>query len=1089
MLELILGKDHIANTDEILRRLSADVAARKGGRICLVPELISHDMERRLCAAAGDTASRYAEVLSFTRLARRISDSVGSAALQCLDDGGRVVAMAAAARQLHSKLKAYASVQTRPEFLLQMVDAVDEFKRCRIDGADLKAASQRTEGVLAQKLEELSLLLESYDALCRRGKRDPRDQMEWVLEQLEDSDFAADRVFYIDGFPDLTRQNLAVVEHLIRVCPQVVVSLNCDTVGSKRLAFEKAGQTASELVKCARRAGVEVKYTQVLPRQTPLVSVWDQLFQGPISPDPALEGRLLARHAGSIWQECQAAARDIQALVRGGCRYRDISLVCTDMAAYRNVIGLVFKRCQIPVYLSGTEGILDKGAVTTVIAALEAVLDGFDRKSVLRYLRSTLSPVSQDLYDQMENYAVVWGVSGNRWLQPWKEHPDGLSGVWDDRAAQRLAKIEEGRKLVMDPLDRLRRGLRSGVKLKDQVEALYAFLVDIRLEERLSELAEDLEAAGDDRSAQILNQLWEILISALEQMYDVLGQTVWEGEAFLRLLTLLLEQYDVGTIPTVLDSVTVGPVTAMRCQRGKHLFVLGASEGLLPAYGESQGLLTDQERVALRSLDVPITGGALEAIQASFAEVYGVFCGASETIRVSCADDQPSYVYRRLRDLAGSDREAPVLPATADPFEAACYLAKWNEADRAGALGLETLYSQALSHRDFALGTICRENVDRLYGKKLTLSASQVDRQAECKLAYFLKYGLRARERKEAEVDPAEFGTYVHAVLEETARDVMALGGFHQVSLEETLDLAKKHSDQYIQEHFSALDSKRAAYLFRRNVQELDLVVRQLWEELSVSQFHPAAFELYFGSGKQEEAKEPAMSPIQIPSEQMEAQLQGFVDRVDRYQVGDTTYFRVVDYKTGKKSFDYCDVFNGVGLQMLLYLFALEQGGEALLGEKRIAAGVQYFPARVPYVTLDGPGEDESGERRKNWVRRGLLLSEELCLTAMDPREDMPTLCCDRKRDGTLSGDIADRQQLRLLRSYVFQVLTQMVDTIASGQVDPDPYTRGTSHDACAYCPYGAVCHADTVEGRRDYKAMTSTEFWERVEKEVSRHG
>ena len=49
MLELILGVDHTANTDEVLRRLAEDVAARKGGRIVLVPELISHDMERRLC--------------------------------------------------------------------------------------------------------------------------------------------------------------------------------------------------------------------------------------------------------------------------------------------------------------------------------------------------------------------------------------------------------------------------------------------------------------------------------------------------------------------------------------------------------------------------------------------------------------------------------------------------------------------------------------------------------------------------------------------------------------------------------------------------------------------------------------------------------------------------------------------------------------------------------------------------------------------------------------------------------------------------------------------------------------------------------
>ena len=89
MLRLLLGKDWTANRDVILDRISRDVKNGQGNRILMVPELISHETERRLCAAAGDTASRYAEVLSFTRLARRVSDEMGSAALECMDNGGR----------------------------------------------------------------------------------------------------------------------------------------------------------------------------------------------------------------------------------------------------------------------------------------------------------------------------------------------------------------------------------------------------------------------------------------------------------------------------------------------------------------------------------------------------------------------------------------------------------------------------------------------------------------------------------------------------------------------------------------------------------------------------------------------------------------------------------------------------------------------------------------------------------------------------------------------------------------------------------------------------------------------------------------
>ena len=136
MLHLLLGKDWTANRTEILSRVADDVKHRRGGRILIVPELISHEMERQLCAAAGNTASRYAEVLSFTRLARRVADQMGAAAMESLDAGGRVVAMAAAARNLTSRLKAYAAVETKPEFLTGLIDAVDEFKRCCITSED-----------------------------------------------------------------------------------------------------------------------------------------------------------------------------------------------------------------------------------------------------------------------------------------------------------------------------------------------------------------------------------------------------------------------------------------------------------------------------------------------------------------------------------------------------------------------------------------------------------------------------------------------------------------------------------------------------------------------------------------------------------------------------------------------------------------------------------------------------------------------------------------------------------------------------------------------------------------------------------------
>ena len=151
---------------------------------------------------------------------------------------------------------------------------------------------------------------------------------------------------------------------------------------------------------------------------------------------------------------------------------------------------------------------------------------------------------------------------------------------------------------------------------------MYDFLVDIQLAERLSILSDNLEKVGDLQNSQVLNQLWEILVNALEQMHDVLGNSIWDPEAFSRLFRILLSKYDVGTIPAVVDSVTIGPVNAMKRKEAKHLFVVGALEGVLPGYGSSTGVLTDQDRSALRDMGVPLNGGAIDSMQTSFSEIY-----------------------------------------------------------------------------------------------------------------------------------------------------------------------------------------------------------------------------------------------------------------------------------------------------------------------------------------------------------------------------------------------------------------------------------------------------------------------------------
>ncbi len=118
----------------------------------------------------------------------------------------------------------------------------------------------------------------------------------------------------------------------------------------------------------------------------------------------------------------------------------------------------------------------------------------------------------------------------------------------------------------------------------------------------------------------------------------------------------------------------------------------------------------------------------------------------------------------------------------------------------------------------------------------------------------------------------------------------------------------------------------------------------------------------------------------------MTVSISGFVDRVDGWEHDGRLYLRVVDYKTGRKTFDLTDIWNGMGLQMLLYLFTLEREGEALYNREIIPAGVLYLPARDA-VVAGSRAMSEAERRRKvdaELRRRGIVLDEPEVLAAME---------------------------------------------------------------------------------------------------------
>ena len=252
MLTLITGKAGTGKTSAVIDEINEAVGRHEGQRMLIVPEQYSHEAERELGRVCGDSVSRYAEVFSFTGLARRLRTQLGGGAAKHLDKGGRLLCMALAAASVGSRLRVYSAAERRAELQALLLSAVDELKASCITSEELAAAAAELDDSLGDKLTDLALISEAYDAIVANGHADPADALTVLAQQIPDSGIGAAHHIYIDGFIDFTAQEAAVIRALLSCGADVSVCLTVDSLtdGSEVFALSRrAGRALSAMAK------------------------------------------------------------------------------------------------------------------------------------------------------------------------------------------------------------------------------------------------------------------------------------------------------------------------------------------------------------------------------------------------------------------------------------------------------------------------------------------------------------------------------------------------------------------------------------------------------------------------------------------------------------------------------------------------------------------------------------------------------------------------------------------------------------------------------------------------------------------------
>ncbi len=1109
MLRLVLGRAKTGKTAAVMEEIRARCAHGMRGAVLLVPEQYSHEAERELLRVCGDSLSLYAEVLSFTRLASRVESELGYGSHRTLDKGGRALCLARALDATGARLRTFGAARRQTALQQALLRAIDECKTGCIPPEALRKTAESGLGAertdsLREKLTDLALVYEAYEAIAAQSGLDPMDDLTRLAGRIGESRLTGGH-FYIDGFTDFTAQERNVIAALLRRGTDVTVCLTCADLTERSGAFEPSRRAAALLRRAAADAGVPCEIVQRTEDADggPMRTLERELFSFRDARFDA-QDRICLRRAGNVLEECAAAAARCIALVREtGCRWRDIAVAARDYTVYRATLENVFAQYAVPLYSAAKSDVLSKPLPSLISGAYAVVTRGWDYDDMMDYLKTGLAGLSRAECDTLEDYAFLWSLHGSAWSsdEDWSLHPDGFAKEFTDESRARLAQINDLRRRAVAPLHVLSAAGGAAKTAAGQAQALADFFDALTLPELLTARAQELKALGLAQEAAEYAQLWEITAGALEQSAAVLGAAEMDLETFGALFSLVLSAYDVGSIPLSLDRVSAGDMDRMRRRHIRHLIVLGCDSGALPRVESAAGVFTDEERETLNAAGLPLADTADTRLDHEFALLYNCLTLPSETLALSwCAAGAdgavalPAFVITRLSELFSLPLEQVDLTrcrmaASAPAFELAAGALQMRPTAESGAARryfLETGGAPALEKLERAAhltrGRLSRGAVRALYGEQLRLSASRIDLFSGCAFAYFLQFGLRARPRQTASFAPPEMGTFMHYVLEGVAREVCENGGFSAVDADAVETLCDKYVAQYVHEKLWDFRQKtpRFVYLFRRLIQNVRAVVADMADELRRGDFQPLDFELDFGD-------RAAFPPIRLGEGEAALTLTGVADRVDGWLHDGKLYLRVVDYKTGKKAFSLSDVWYGMGLQMLLYLFALQQSGAARYGHEIVPAGVLYVPARD--VLLSAKGELDPAEivaeKARQSRRSGLLLDDPAVIGAMEHGDAPRYLPVTFKNGAPCSDSLASAEKLGALSRHIYTQLGALARELRGGSIAADPWFRSQTENACRFCDYAAACHFDEAEDRIRYlRRMRSGEVWEKLAEE-----
>ncbi|MHA7962716.1 helicase-exonuclease AddAB subunit AddB [Paenibacillus sp. CAU 1782] len=1163
-LRLIIGRAGSGKSFRCLTEIREQVSGSPDGPplILLVPEQATFQSEYDMLHGSGFAGTMRAQALSFRRLAFRVMQETGGTALVPIGDIGKHMLLYKLVHKLSPELKLFRGGAEQPGFMDRLSDLLTEWKRYGIDSAspgEIPDHEWGTSPLLDNKLHDLMLLYSAMEGELSGKYIDAEDYLTFLENGFSEAPSMSGSQIWVDGFHGFTPGEYSVLGKLIAHA-DVTVSLTLDKLyqaGERPHEldlFHPAAETCAALMELAEACGAEVLPALELdgansPRfrnndmlrhlerhygsRMPMLVPEKRIFQH-LDPRCGISLHALPGRRAEV----ETIARDMLRRAReDGLRWREMAVLVRNSEDYADYLSLVFQDFGIPYFVDRKEKALHHPLVEYIRSALETVLHGWHYDAVFRCVKTEMVfPIDRSLprewFDQLENYCLAAGIDGWKWLNEasWKplaavslDEDSEMEFSVSDKAKAEFEIAMAARSAIVPPLELFGKRLKESNSILEMCEALYALLDETDAADRLELWAEEDLAKGNVRRSRSHRQLWDGIMSLLDQLAELAGDQQAEPELFAGMVEAGLDSLKLAAVPPSLDQVLIGSLDRTRSGEVKAVYVLGANDGVIPMRMKEDGILTEGERDVLAERGMGLAPGAKRRLLDERFMIYNALAAPSSHLWISYAqaDEEgksllPSELIRHVTVLfpgihIQEGAAEPSLSMTeqeqaafiVQPGRSLAYLGsvlgRWLQSGQEPPPFWWGLYNWYAARPDWQgkLALLSRsllysneepplpKRVAReLYGRDMVVSVSRMERFVSCPFQHFAIHGLKLRERKLYRLEAPDVGQLFHAAMSRLGNGLG--GGWGRMTKDEIKAEARKTVEELAPRLQSQilLSSGRFQFIARKLQEIVAQAAVVLGEHARRAEFRPVGTEVGFGPG----GTLPALK-LSLPGGSS-LEVIGRIDRVDAAETEDGLLLRVMDYKSSQTSLRLEEVAQGLSLQMLTYLDVLLTYAETWLGRPASPAGVLYFHVHNPVMAMSNKLTNQEAQKKLlgRYKMRGLLTADADIVRLMDGELESgysEVLPVALKRDGGFysSSSVIGEEDWPVLRNSVRTMIGDIGECIQEGQVSIEPYRLGDK-TPCQFCHYRAVCQFDQQVAGNQYRKLgklTKDEVWQRL--------